>query len=172
MSVTIQLRAVSKKLTRCRIKPSGSCQSRCSSQRSRRNSLAIESSHRAHVSHHTPESGYRETHWLSNQAIGLLSVTMHLRVVTEKLTRCRIKPSGSCQSPCSSERSRRNSRAVESSHRAHVSHHTARTGHGETHGLSNQAIELMSVTVHLRAVTEKLTCCRIQPSGSCQSLRT
>ena len=146
MSVTIQLGPVTEKLTSCRIKPSGSCQSSCSSERSRKNSLAVESSHRAHVNRHAPESGHGETHSLSNQAIGLMSVTMHLRAVTEKLTSCRIKPSGSCQSPCSSERPRRNSPAVESSHRAHVSHHAARSGHGETHRLSNQVIGLMSVT--------------------------
>jgi len=168
MSASMQLRAVTEKLTGCRIKPSGSCQYPCSSERSRRLSQAVKSSHRAHISIHAAQSGHGETHTLSNQAIGLMSVSMQLGAVTEKLTSCRIKPSGSCQYPCSSERSRRNSRAVESSHRAHISIHAALSGHGETHPLSNQAIELISVSMQLRAVTEKLTSCRIKPSGSCQ----
>ena len=132
MSVTMQLGAVTEKLTRCQMKPSGSCQSPCSSDRSRRNSLAVESSHRAHVSRHVARSGHGETHKLSNQAIRLMSVTMQLGAVTEKLTCCRIKPSGSSQSPYSSDRSRRNPLAVDSSHRAHVSHHAARSGHGDS----------------------------------------
>ena len=122
-------------------------------------------SHQARISIHAARSGHKETYGLSNQAIGLMSVSMQLGAVTKKLTSCRIKPSGSCQYPCSSERSRRNSLAVESSHRAHVSIHAARSGHGETHRLSNQA---MSASMQLGAVTEKLTRCRIKPSGSCQ----
>ena len=163
MSVSMQLGAVTEKLTSCRIKPSGSCQYPCSSVRSRRNSHAVESHHRAHVSIH------------------------QLGAVTEKLTSCRIRPSGSCQYPCSSERSRTNSHTVESSHRAHVSIHAARSGlgethelsnqhnsahvshhayhsgYGETHWLSNQAIGLMSVSMQLRVVSEKLTRCTTIP---------
>jgi hypothetical protein len=152
---------VSEKLTHCQMKPSGLCQPPYSSEQYRRNSLAVESSHRAHVSHHAAQSSIEETYSLSNQAIGFMSVTKQLRAVSKKLTSCRIKPSGSCKSPCSSDRSRRNSLAVESSHRAHVSLHAARSGHGETHSLSNQAIGLMSVTTQLRVVTDILTHYRI-----------
>jgi len=96
---------------------------------------------------------------LLNQAIALMSVWMQARAVTEILTSCRIKPSGSCQSRCSRERSRRYSLAVESIHRAHVSLNAAESGHRDTYGLSNQAIGLMSVSMQLRAVTEILTGC-------------
>jgi len=145
MSVSMPLRAVTEILTGCRIKPSGSCQSRCSGERSRRYSHAVESSHRAHVNLDAAENGHGDTHGLSNEVIGLMSVSMQR------------------------ERSRRYSRAVKSSHRAHVSLDATESGHGDTHRLSNQAIGLMSVSMPLRAVTEILTGCRIKPSGSCQS---
>ena len=89
---------------------------------SRRNSLATESSHRAQVSHNPAQNRSGETYMLPNQAVGLRSVTVQRRIVAERLTACRIKPSSSSQSPSSEESLMRNSPTAESSHWAQVSH--------------------------------------------------
>jgi len=92
---TIRLRAVTEELTVCRIKPSSSDQPPSGSEQSRRNSHSVESSHRDQISDHPAESGHGGTHRLPNQAIRLRSATIRLRGVTEEVTLCRIKPSGS-----------------------------------------------------------------------------
>jgi hypothetical protein len=61
---------------------------------------------------------------------------------------------------------RGNSQAVESSQRTQIRCHQAQSGQGETHMLSNKAIRLRLVVIQLRADWQKLTHCRIQPSGT------
>jgi len=156
------------KLTGCRIKPLDSGQrsapkSEWGSHLHGRNSPAVGSGHRALVStQHLRASGV--ICMGNSQAVGsshrALVSARHLEQVGqpsawEKLTRCRIRPPGSRQhSTPQSKRSGlhgRNSQAVRSGHRALVS------------------------TLHLQQVGEpsaweKLTRCRIRPSGSRQGL--
>jgi hypothetical protein len=165
---TISLRAVTKKLTRYRVKKSCS-QSPSTLERLGKISQADVLRYWVGVSHCAPQNGHGETHTLPYQAIRLVSVTMHLKEVREKLTDCRVKRSGSYQSPCTSERSEYNSQSIEGCHQVHISYRAVQSGHGITNGLSNDGIGLMSVTVHLRAVTGKLTSCQIKPLVSCQS---
>jgi len=144
-SVAIQRRTDAKKLTVCRIKPSGTRQSPSSAEPARRNSRSAESSHRARVSRHPAPNRREETHSLPNQAIGHASVDIQRRTNAKKLTVCRIKPSGTRQSPSSAEPTRRNSPSAESSHRACVSRHLAPNRREETYRLPNQAIGHASV---------------------------
>ena len=149
-----------------RSKPSGTRQSPSSAEATRRNSHSAESSHRARVSRHPAPKRREETHTLPNQAIGHALVTIQRRSDAKKLTLCRIKPSGTRQSPSGAEPTRRNSRSAESSHRARVSRHPAPKRREETHALPNRAIGHALVAMQRRSDAKKLTLCRIKPSGT------
>jgi hypothetical protein len=114
------------------------------------NPHTVESSHPAKISRHSVQSGQGETHKLPNQTIRLILVSIQLRAVKEKLTRCRIKPSGSHQSPSIKERSGRISQAVESSHRAQISCNPAQSGQGDIYMLSDQTIGRRLVKIQQR----------------------
>jgi len=166
-SVAIQRRTDAKKLTLCRIKPSGTRQSPSSAEPTRRNSQSAES-HRARVSRHPAPNRREETHCLPNQAIGHASVAIQRRTDAKKLTVCRIKPSGTRQSPSSAEPTRRNSQSAESSHRARVSRHPAPNRREETHRLPNQAVGHPSVAIQRRTDAKELTLCRSQSPSSAE----
>jgi len=163
---TIQRRSDAKKLTVCRIKPSGTRQTPSSAEATRRNSLSAESSHRARVRRYPAPKRREETHSLPNQAIGHALVAIQRRSDAKKLTLCRNKPSGTRQTLSSAEATRRNSLSAESSHRACVSRHPAPKRREETHSLPNQAIGHALVAIQRRSDAKKLTLCRVKPSGT------
>ena len=127
-----------------------------------KNSRSAESSQRARVSRHPAPKRRKKTHRLRNQAIGHASVAIQRRTDAKKLTVCRIKPSGTRQSPSSAEPTRRNSPSTESSRRAPVSRHPAPNRREGTHTLPK------SVAIQ-RRTDAKLTLCRTKPSGPRQS---
>jgi len=168
-SVAIQSGFVDGELTRYRITPSGSSQSPSRADSAAGNSLATGSRHRPRVSRHPERIRRRGTHKLPYHAIGLESVALQSGFVGGELTRYRITPSGSSQSPSRADSSAGNSLATGSRHRARVSRHPERIRRRGTHLLPDHAIGLESVAIQSGFVDGELTSYRITPLGSSQS---
>jgi len=132
------------------------------------NSQTTEPHPQDRVSHNPERIRWWETHSLLNHAVGTESAAIQSGLVGVTLTRYRITPSGSSQSPSKAYSLVGNPPAAESCHRARVSHRERICWWGP-HPLPNCAIGLESVAIQSGFVNGDLTSYRIMPSGSSQS---